>query len=89
MWFTILNDNIIRNASVAWLYSKFISSWVKKQKRQKKKKHDRHDYCIAMKTGMHMYLVFQYDCVVILKLFFSVQSKDRQSGFDGEGFLQL
>lgn len=50
-----------------------ISLWVKK----KKKKKDQHDYCIAMKTGMNMYLVFQYDYVVITKLFsFLVESKD-------------
>lgn len=30
-----------------------------------------------MKTGMNMYLVFQYDYVVIIKLFsFLVESKD-------------
>ncbi len=48
-----------------------ISLWVRK------KKNYQHDYCIAMKTGMNMYLVFQYDYVVIIKLFsFLVESKD-------------
>ncbi len=45
-----------------------------------------------MKTGMNMYLVFQYDYVVIIKLFsFLVESKDgkRWHEFVGEGFLQL
>lgn len=47
------------------------SLWVKKKKK------DQHDYCIAMKTGMNMYLVFQYDYVVIITLFsFLVESKD-------------
>lgn len=50
----------------------------KKKKTHKKKKPHQHDYCIAMKTGMNMYLVFQYDYVVIIKLFsFLVESKDR------------
>lgn len=52
----------------------------KKGKKKRKNKHDQHDYCIAMKTGMNMYLVFQYDYVVIIKLFsFLVESKDRKS----------
>lgn len=48
------------------------------KKRRKKQTKNKHDYCIAMKTGMNMYLVFQYDYVVIIKLFsFLVESKDR------------